>query len=134
MSKNITFEEFCYDFRDLAPGLLEGEFLLEVRQDYKAFISTPWKTDVAEKHPDAGLKLAELKEKTTRLISSAEYSINKHGETLNVVAAIALVADAKAVFSGRATKAQLLELITRNSDVSRDLNNQLVAFNAKKEG
>tara|TARA_R110000851_G_scaffold180514_1_gene328160 strand:- start:390 stop:737 length:348 start_codon:yes stop_codon:yes gene_type:complete len=83
------------------------------------------KKEVTEKHADSKLKLADLISKARRLISSQEYAINKHSNDIDVTESKAVVKMASELFTGKATKAKLLALITANSNASRSVNNQL---------
>ena len=89
--------------------------------------STPAKAkkEAAEKHPDHKLTQPKLLAKAKRLISSQEYTINKHGDSIDVDESMVVVKMGHKLFKGKTTKAKLLALITANSNASRSVNNQL---------
>jgi hypothetical protein len=76
------------------------------------------------KHADSKLKAPQLLAKAIRLVASQEYAINKYPE-LDMKESKEVVNLAQKLFSKKATKAQLLALITANSNASRKVNNQL---------
>lgn len=81
-----------------------------------------------EPHPDCHLKSAVLKAKMARMISSKECGINKYQDTLDMTASIAHWELGKTIMAGKATKAKMLNWLTENSNVDRDLNLQLLAL------
>jgi hypothetical protein len=83
------------------------------------------KKEITEKHIDSQLKLADLLSKAKRLISSQEYAISKHSNSIDMTESLAVVEMGNTLFESRATKAKLLALITANSNASRSVNSQL---------
>ena len=83
------------------------------------------KKEVSVKHPDSKMKLAELEAKAKRLVASQEYAVNKYSNELDVSESVAVVEMSKKIFAKKATKAQLLALVTANSNASRKINDQL---------
>lgn len=77
----------------------------------------------AEKHQDAHLNLADLKAKVSRLVASTKINIERNSDK-DVSLCAEVVERAELLFSKKATKAELLDLITLNSEASRQLNNQ----------
>lgn len=118
----MSFETFCFDIADVQPALLSDAQRSAIFADYQAFVA-PKRQAAAVKHPDAGMKAADVRYKLARLVGDQKFDIAKHSK-LNVEFAKAFVARAEAALAGKSTKAELLELITINSEVSRDLNTQ----------
>jgi uncharacterized UBP type Zn finger protein len=81
------------------------------------------KTTKTEKHQDAHLNLSDLKAKVSRLVASTKINIERNADK-DVSLCIEVVSQAEVLFRKKATKAELLNLITLNSEASRQLNNQ----------
>ena len=74
------------------------------------------------KHPDAGLKLGQLKEKVERLINNQKYAVKKHSANVDCGVLITVIERYETM---KATKSNLLELITMNSEASKKFNESL---------
>lgn len=119
MSK-MTFQEYCEDILDLHTGLMSETEIAEAMAGYRKWTAPKEK---AAKHPDAKLKLAELRAKVERFISSQKIAIERNGDKdLSIVKAF--VEQAEEALNGKPKKADLLALITLNSEASRHINDQ----------
>ena len=85
--------------------------------------ATTVKTVKVEKHQDSHLKLADLKAKAERLVASQKINIERNSDKDTSLCA-EVVKQGNVLFSRKATKQELLDLITLNSEASRQLNNQ----------
>ncbi len=83
------------------------------------------KKEVISKHVDSKMKAADLLAKAKRLVASQEYAIEKYGNEIDTTESALVVKMGKKLFAKKATKFQLLSLITANSNASRNVNNQL---------
>ena len=116
----MTFSEYVEDVLDLQMGLLRSEEIEECRLSFKNFTS---KTKVvAEKHVDSGLKLTELRSKVKRLTEDQVYTSNKNKNNFDVTFINNHIEKGEALLSGKNTKSMLLDFITANSDISRQVN------------
>jgi hypothetical protein len=118
----MSFEEYCEDIADVQIALLSDDQRANVFANYQAF-TAPARTVKVEKHHDAQLKAVDVRAKLQRLVNDQKFAVVKYS-ALNVEFAKSFIARAEATLAGKATKAELLELITINSEVSRDLNSQ----------
>ena len=118
----MTFNEFCDDILDLHVGMMTESQIADARLLY----SNHGKTSKpgAPKHRDANLSAGAVRSKLERLLASQKIDMQKHSN-VDLTIANAFVAKAEAALARRTKKADLLELITMNSDVSRSIKNQL---------
>jgi len=117
----MSFQDYCEDNLDLQTGLMSAAQIAEARASFHA-VSEKVKV---EKHKDAGLKLAELIAKVSRLAASQSIAIAKAAEQgKDASIAKLFVAQAEQALTGKAKKADLLNLITLSSEASRCLNAQ----------
>lgn len=117
----ISFEEFVTDVLDLQFGLMTEQQIADAKAHYQDFTAPKPRQP---KHPDAGKKVIELREKLDRLLKSQIIAAERNTD-LNLSATKMFIAQATEALNGKAKKSELLQLITLNSEVSRDLNNQL---------
>ena len=116
----MTFQEYCEDLLNRHTGLMSTEERNEAYAGYRQMIAPKAKN---EKHPDARLKLAELKAKVTRLVASQKITKERNADKdLSIVAAF--IEQAEAALNGKSRKADYLALITLNSEASRHINGQ----------
>jgi len=115
----LTFEDYCDDIIGLSLGLAGNEEIAQARKTYKEWMKPVEKED---NHSDSNMKLGDLRNKAKNLTISQEYAINKYKDSFDVNFVEKHVRYAKELLSGKNTKAQLLDLITANSEISRDLN------------
>lgn len=115
----ITFQEYTEDFLGQAIALMSEEALTQARKGYAALTATV----TTSAHPDAGLKVADLRGKVERFVRSASITIERN-QNLDLALVRTFVARATAALQGRATKAALLDLIDLNSAASRHINAQ----------
>ena len=118
----INFQEYCEDILDQHIGLMSSEQIKEAMAGYQACVAPKLKT---EKTSDSKLKLAELKSKLARLVSSQKIAIERNSDK-DISTAEAFVKQAEEALEGKATKANLLVLISLNSEVSRYINSQSI--------
>jgi len=114
----ITFEDYCEELLDMHICLMTEQ---EIKEAYQGYITKPTKV---EKHKWAHLKVGALRAKAENLIDCQRIAIERNADK-DISLTIALVKYADELFSKKATKAQLLDLITKNSEASRILNAQI---------
>ncbi|RLJ20014.1 hypothetical protein DJ031_06810 [bacterium endosymbiont of Escarpia laminata] len=117
----ITFQEYCEDILDQHTALMSIEERRQAYAGYRKMVAPKAKT---ERHPDAKLKLAELRAKVERFMVSQKVTIERNaGKDLSI--ATAFVEQAETALNGKAKKADFLALITLNSEASRHINGQM---------
>lgn len=90
---------------------------------YANYLQFTRKASSKIKHPDHGLKLAELKSKVERLLNSQKITIERNGEKDTSLAS-SFVSAAEQALASNVKKADLLDLITMSSAASRHINSQ----------
>jgi hypothetical protein len=115
----MSFQDYCDDILDLHTGLMSASQIAEARAAFAA----AGKKEAVAKHPDAGMKLAELIAKVSRLAGNQKIAIERAAGKDASIAQL-FVDSAEKALAGKPKKAELLNLITLNSEASRSLNAQ----------
>ena len=119
----LTFEDYLEDILDLHIGIMSDVEINSAKTGYIAFCAPTPKAATLVSHPDSKMKLAELRNKVERFISSATITVERNQEK-DLTLVLSFAAKAKSVLDGRHTKAALLDLITLNSEANRHMNSQ----------
>lgn len=119
----MTFDEFCFDIVGSAPITAAEES--QMRVDWMRYTQAAKKV-ARVKHADEHLTASAVRAKLERLVASQRYDVNRYPH-LQLDFAREFLAKADAALAARTKKADLLDLITLNSEVSRNINAQLVA-------